>query len=296
MSSNISKDNIYKLSAIEIYKKVIQKDLKKFPNGFWQRPEAEQNAINVMKYWIENILIWSDTDIINNLNTTMFGKHHLGAMLQQVFDGNLYEAINKAYPDRFELKDFKSVHKNYWHKEKVNNDIISSVEIYNLIKGKKMGRFPNKYWSSDFSKDQASLLLKYLINIELLKHNEKLTAEFLKKTLLVKFFRENGLIVMFKEVFNNDLFELVNTVYPNKFKIWEICDCHGDFWTKGRKIDAVKWLIEDKLKWSCEEVIDNLKSSTFIENNLSGIMDIYFNLDHLIKQAYPNEYLNCTFK
>lgn len=63
MSVKVNKDELYKLPAIEIYKMVIRKDIGKFPNGFWQRPEAEQNAGEIIKYLITDVLGWDDKDI-----------------------------------------------------------------------------------------------------------------------------------------------------------------------------------------------------------------------------------------
>jgi hypothetical protein len=42
MRVKVNKDELNKLPAIEIYKMVLKKDIGKIPNGFWQRPEAEQ--------------------------------------------------------------------------------------------------------------------------------------------------------------------------------------------------------------------------------------------------------------
>jgi len=63
MTARIYNDEFYKLSAIELYKMVIREDIKRFPNGFWKRPEAEQNAVEITKYLIADILVWKDADI-----------------------------------------------------------------------------------------------------------------------------------------------------------------------------------------------------------------------------------------
>lgn len=283
-----TKDDLYKLSPVEVYTKVLSRELKRFPNGFWLRPEAEQNAIEVIKYWVEVILKWNDGDITSKFNTTIFAKNSLGSMLQQVFDGNPYESINKTYPDRFKVEDFKSVHQSYWNKRKICTNTNSAIKIFELIQQNKLRRFPNKYWDLESSEKESALLVKYLINAQLHKSNEDLTAKFLKRFLKPTFFKKHKLDFMFEKVYDNNIFLLVNTVYPDKFKIWEINNCYGDYWTEKRKIEAVKWLIEEKMKLDMEDVKNSLNISTFTSNGLNGITEIYLDLDQLLKRVYPD--------
>ena len=44
------------MDAVEIYKLVLNEDILRFPKGFWQKPEAKQNAIKCTKYLVEEVL------------------------------------------------------------------------------------------------------------------------------------------------------------------------------------------------------------------------------------------------
>ena len=66
-----TKEELLEMDAIDVYKMVLKGDvIKKFPNGFWQQPEAKQNAIKCIKYLVEYILKYSDGQ---------FGRKHINA-------------------------------------------------------------------------------------------------------------------------------------------------------------------------------------------------------------------------
>ena len=48
MNKRINRDDLYKSTAVELYKMVLKGDLKKFPGGFWQRPDADKSR-NIRK-------------------------------------------------------------------------------------------------------------------------------------------------------------------------------------------------------------------------------------------------------
>ena len=58
--------------------------------------------------------------------------------------------------------------------------------------------------------------------------------------------------------FNNSPYDALNSVYPNKFKLWELKKINKGIWNKEMGKEAVKWLIEEKLKFSDEEIRNQL--------------------------------------
>ena len=63
-------------------------------------------------------------------------------------------------------------------------------------------------------------------------------------------------------------------------------------WTDEKVTEAVKWLIEEKLKWSEEDVINKMSASVFREYNLDGMLQKHCNHSPLkaLQIAYPGKY------
>lgn len=245
------KNNLFKIEPVEIYKMVlIGKVMKKFPNGFWQRPEAIENAKQCTKYLIENILKLSEDDFRENLTFKTFLKYKLCGMLKIVFDNKPYAAINALYPDKFKRWEFQ-------------------VE--------------NKYWTYETGIEAT----KWLVEEKL-----KLSDDELKDQLSKKLFLDNNLDSMLNYAFNNSPYNAINAVYPNKFYPWEFKKVPRSYWTRENGIKATKWLIEEKLKLIDIDFKKNLTKQIFIDNNLHGMLIICFrgNAGEAINAAYPNKY------
>ena len=80
---------------------------------------------------------------------------------------------------------------------------------------------------------------------------------------------------MLKKAFNCRLFEAIDATYPGKFKKWQIGDhVKNDHWTKEEGILAVKWLIEDKLKWNDKDIKENYSKQIYQDyNNIPSLCD-----------------------
>ena len=39
-------------------------------------------------------------------------------------------------------------------------------------------------------------------------------------------------------------------IYPNKFKPWELKSAPNNYWNNETTLEAIKWMIEEKLKWN----------------------------------------------
>lgn len=88
--------------------------------------------------------------------------------------------------------------------------------------------------------------------------------------------------------YGNGLFELIKPVISPEIKEWQVFKVNK--WDKDKAIKAVKWLIEEQLKWSYQDVYEKLTAKVFYKNNLGGLLSKFchnspyeaFNL------AYPN--------
>lgn len=98
---------------------------------------------------------------------------------------------------------------------------------------------------------------------------------------------------MLKRAFNSTIFEGLEAAYPGKFKKWELGEhVQNDYWNKDNGILAVKWLLENKLKWSDAEIKKNYSKQIYKDNNLYGMIQICFNSSpfEALNSAYPNKF------
>ena len=77
------------MDAVEVYKLVLEKKhIKTFPKGFWQQPEAIDNAIKCTKYLIEEKLNLSKEELKKQLSMKLFIENGLSGMLTTCFNNS----------------------------------------------------------------------------------------------------------------------------------------------------------------------------------------------------------------
>ena len=81
---------------------------KRFQSGTWIYFDVvDYNAAAIVtKAMIEDVLKWSEEDVVKKLGTKTFKDNGLKGMLTNVFDGSSYAAINNAYPGKYVKSDF----------------------------------------------------------------------------------------------------------------------------------------------------------------------------------------------
>lgn len=166
----------------------------------------------------------------------------------------------------------------------------SATEIYKDLLLGKIKRFPNKFLESEvgFNYSNAKEVTIYMIE-NVLGWNE----DEVKKKLSIKVFKENKLLGMLRRVFNGSVYEALNNAYPGKYHEWELVSVPKGYWNLETAKKATKWLIEEKLKWSEDEVKENLCLEVFISNGLYGMIHNVFNgsIYEALNNAYPDKYL-----
>ena len=231
---------------------------KRFPMGTWIYFDVvDYNAAAIVtKAMIEDVLKWSEEDVVKKLGTKTFKDNGLKGMLTNVFDGSSYAAINNAYPGKYKPWQFEHVTRSYWTKERAVEATIWLIE-------------------------------------EKLKWSEE---ELLKK-LSTKTFYDNGLRGMLNAVFVNSPYAAIDNAYPGKYKPWQFANVPLSYWTKETAAEATKWFIEEKLKWSEEDVVKKLSQKIFYDNGLRGMLARVFDGSPYaaINNAYPGKYVKSDF-
>lgn len=144
-------------TPVEIYKKILKGEFKRFPNRFWINKEANQNAKEITIYFIEEVLKWDDKKIKENLTEMIFRQYKLSGMLEYTFNRSPFKAIDNAYPGKFKEWEFKAVPKHLWENEKKRNEAIRWLLI--RVNKDKFIELTNV----DFINNGLSGLMDYLI-------------------------------------------------------------------------------------------------------------------------------------
>ena len=217
-----------------------------YPGKFkpWELPSVPKKNWNVKTareatiWLIEEKLKWSDEDVRRNLSKNTFKENSLRGMLDVLFNGSPYFAIENAYPGKFKAWEFAKVPKNFW-----NLKTASEATIW-LIEEKLR-------WSD----------------------------EDVRRNLSQNTFKEKSLRGMLDVLFNGSPYLAIDNAYPGKFKPWELPSVPKKFWNLETAKEATIWLIEEKLKWSDEDVKEKLTLNTFKENSLKSMLNYLFNID-----------------
>ena len=153
-----------------------------------------------------------------------------------------------------------------------------------LAKGKK---FPKGVWNCNEKYDNAKEVTKTLIEKVL-----KWSDDDIKNKLSRNTFRENSLNGMLNYLFNNSPYRAIENAYPGKFKPWEVTRVSKKFWNVETAKEATIWLIEEKLKWSDEDIKQKLSAKIFIQNSFTSILNDLFNGSPylIIENAYPGKF------
>lgn len=171
--------------------------------------------------------------------------------------------------------------------------LLDPIHTYMLVINRTLKIFPSGFWNSEDSISNAIKITKYLIENHLKWDDEDLINKF-----SLKVFKENFLYGMLVSCFDGSPYKALNSVYPNKFKPWELKSVPNCYWTKETGILASKWLIEEVLKWDEATIKNNLSSKIFIDYNLNSMFRICFNQStyKLINSTYPNKFKKSDFK
>ena len=285
---------------------------KRFPKGVWDCNSKYDNAKVVTKTLIEKVLKWNDDDIKQKLSSNIFEKNSLCGMLVILFNGSPYLAIENAYPGKFKPWELPCVSNSFWNlktakeatiwlieeKLKWNDDDIkeklsantfiknSLTSIISLFNGSPYfaieNAYPGKFKSWEFSKvpknfwnmETAKKATMWLIEEKL-----KWSDEDVRRNLSQNTFKENSLRGMLDVLFNCSPYLAIENAYPGKFKPWELPSVPKKFWNLETAKEATIWLIEEKLKWSDEDVKEKLTLNTFKENSLKSMLNYLFNID-----------------
>jgi len=144
-------------------------------------------------------------------------------------------------------------------------------------------RVPKGYWNVETGTKATRWLIE-----EKLKWSKKDVCQH----LTYHTFRDNKMSSMLNTCFGESPYAALEAAYPGEYKPWELNNVPRSFWTETTCAEATKWLLEEKLKWSREEICNNLSQGTFVTHKLTNMLQIGFNGSPYgaLNTVYPNEY------
>lgn len=149
--------------------------------------------------------------------------------------------------------------------ELLNMDIL---EIYKLLLDGRITRFPPGIWENPEAIENSLKCTKYLLE-DILNWD----LETVKCKIRMSVFTKYKLGGMMQKLYNNSPYDVLSKLYPNKFMPWELHEAPTKIWhNKENRLKAMDWLINTKLKWSREDIINNYNNKVLINNHLGGLL------------------------
>ncbi|MFF0828908.1 DUF4046 domain-containing protein [Brevibacillus sp. NPDC003359] len=164
---------------------------------------------------------------------------------------------------------------------------MSIIDIYEKVLAGKLKQFPKYTWAIDNGGlDNIKTCMRYLI-LEKMKWKREQLLENASEEFFANCKLRGGCCRIFK---TNTPFLALDHSFPEwNLKRWEFKNLAFDEWTEEDKKDALRWLIEEKLKWSYEDIIENLSVRTFRDYGLVDFLGFFkYSPVRAMKYLYPD--------
>lgn len=102
------------LPPVHVYKLLMDNIIVRFPNKFWVGEDALDRASEITVHLVEGVLEWHKTEVKEQMSIKIFKDNKLLGMLNSLFGGSPYMAIENAYPNKYEAWELANVPMNYW--------------------------------------------------------------------------------------------------------------------------------------------------------------------------------------
>lgn len=200
-------------------------------------------------------LNWKIKDIPKKYTSKIFEEFSLIRPRDYFFDNHI-EALNYVYDNQFRIIDFK-------------------------LK-------PYRFWQRDKGKDYSKQAMREMIS------DLNIKEEKIPKKVTIPIFRKYGLENMIEILYGRSRFKAIDTVFPGKFKPWEYST--GDYWkqqTIQTAREAVRWLIEEKLQLTFEDVQKGeVNLLHFLDYGLNQMLKYHYHYSYIeaLEDIYPTEH------
>lgn len=191
-------------------------------------------------------------------------------LIEEVLKWDIHDVKAKLNADVFHKNKLRGMITKLYHNstyDAINSAYPNTYKPWDIF-------CPNKYWTEQTMKDA----LRWLYT-EKYSYNE----DFIKSSYCASFLKKEGL----NQLSHQPLFELLDYVFPGRFKPWELVRTPQSYWSDETKVEAVRWLYTEKYKWDRQYVLNTYCTDFLRKEGLSSICR--GSIIPIILQAFPNE-------
>lgn len=276
--SFIVKNDVNERKIINLYEDVL-KSKRKWPNGYWSKPDAKDKACICIRYLFKKIHPIEEEYILIRATKSIFIKNKLGNMLKVVFNDDYESAITHAFVNIAECVARKNEY------EMTKSELI-----------KKISSIPVYCGGDDKERREILLDTLKLISEDLNELPKKLT----KKKIL-----EFELDKLLEGRYNSKVYKLVDDIIPGKLRPWQFTinkddlgnwflyegdyspyrirmlkqmncfDLEEDYWeNKENRQEAFVWLLKEVINRQKRKG-RSIRYEDFKENGLETLLEYY---------------------
>lgn len=155
----------------------------------------------------------------------------------------------------------------------------SDIEIYEMVLNEKLNAYPPLFWQSE-GHNTIKTVIKYIFKKKLswsrIKICKNYGTDFIEKYKLTT-------IINFLKCSNYDL---INIVYPGKYKPWEFKITQTGYWNRNRAVEAVTWTLSKKFKINRDKWSKTVSYKWLKDSGLEKILK-YIKISEL-KEVFNN--------
>lgn len=172
---------------------------------------------------------------------------------------------------------------------KIDYSKLEDIEIYELLLQGQILCFPSGFWisrSQEEAKEIAIKLLRFLFE-EKLKLNKEEIKTIVSKKFLTKYRLHTA-----SKLFGRSAIKYVMGCYPLEYESWQFKNdkVPQSYWTnEENRVNALKYLFKVELKWSIEDVKEELCWSVLEDNGLGTLHNYYPSLRKIINAVYKTD-------
>jgi len=186
--------------------------------------------------------------------------------------------FKKFYPDgKIEFKGFTDTSKSLSKNQIINIYLKVYLDIEKF--------FPKNFLQTNPEK-RSAILVKFLVE-EILESQPESILEQKDETLFIKHKLQN-----IYRYFNYSFNRILGKAYPEIIHPWVQSRTAAEYWQKpNNRINAVKWLVEEKLNYSTDVLYKSeINRKDFANNGLSFLFNNYYNsVSSALAEAYPDK-------
>jgi hypothetical protein len=129
-----------------------------YPDGYWEQPNAKENAVEAFRWMLTEEQISKKTLLtaIENKQLTreLFKKYNLSTMFDYIFNKNLYDLVNATFPNQFKPWEIGNVKHSFWQSEANKTEAVnwfikeSDSTKSHIIEEIESGKFQKKRFVS----------------------------------------------------------------------------------------------------------------------------------------------------